>query len=152
MPAGGRAQEPARRQWPRRRGTRTSSQDSTDGRQSAGGPRGGASEAGGRSTGGNGQRPGTGGRAAGAVTAVRRANWYSPGRTACLEESVAAVLLLAARRLGVRWCHGIASDPVRLHAWVQTVDGADVAEPSSTRAYTPALTIGGPHHHPRRPG
>jgi hypothetical protein len=91
-------------------------------------------------------------QAAAAVTAVRRAGWYSPGRTACLEESVAAVLLLAARRRRVRWCHGIASDPVRLHAWVQTVDGADVAEPSSTRAYTPVLTIGGPHHHPRRPG
>jgi hypothetical protein len=36
-----------------------------------------------------------------------------------------------------------------VHAWVQTVNGADVAEPSSTRAYTPVLTIGGPHHHPR---
>ncbi|WP_435172722.1 lasso peptide biosynthesis B2 protein [Actinacidiphila sp. bgisy145] len=96
-------------------------------------------------------RPATSEQAAGAVNAVRRAGWYSPGRTACLEESVAAVLLLSARRLGVRWCHGVASDPIRLHAWVQTVDGADVAEPFSTRAYTPVLTIGGRHHQPRRP-
>lgn len=73
-----------------------------------------------------------------AVQAVRRAGRYSPGRTACLEESLATVLLLATRRLGVTWCHGIASDPIRLHAWVQTMDGADVAEPASTRAYEKA--------------
>lgn len=93
-------------------------------------------------------RPATFEQATGAVQAVRRAGWYFPGRTACLEESVAAVLLLGARRLGVRWCHGIASDPIRLHAWVQTEDGADVAEPSSTCAYTPVLTIGDRHRQP----
>ena len=59
-------------------------------------------------------------QATAAVHAVRRAGWYCPGRTACLEESIATVLLLATRRLGVTWCHGIASDPIRLHAWVQT--------------------------------
>jgi hypothetical protein len=84
-----------------------------------------------------------------AVLAVRHAGWYGPGRTACLEESIAAVLLLAARRRAVWWCHGIASDPIRLHAWVQTMDGADVGEPASTCAYTPVLTIGGHHHQPR---
>ncbi|MFB8038410.1 lasso peptide biosynthesis B2 protein [Streptomyces sp. NPDC056004] len=94
-------------------------------------------------------RPATLQQATTAVNAVRRAGWYSPGRTACLEESVAVVLLLRTRRLGVRWCHGIASDPIRLHAWVQTMDGDDVAEPSSTRAYTPVLTIGDRHHQPR---
>ncbi|GAA2969349.1 hypothetical protein GCM10010519_00590 [Streptomyces lactacystinicus] len=94
-------------------------------------------------------RPATLREATRAVTTVRRAGWYSPGRTACLEESVAAVLLLASRRLGVRWCHGIASDPIRLHAWVQTMNGDDVAEPSSTHAYTPVLTIGDRHHQPR---
>jgi Transglutaminase-like superfamily len=96
-------------------------------------------------------KPATAKQTTAAVNAVRRAGWFSPGRTACLEESVAAVLLLAARRRSVRWCHGIASDPVRLHAWVQTMDGVDIAEPSSTRAYTPVLTIGGHHPHPRRP-
>lgn len=82
-----------------------------------------------------------------ALKAVRRAGWHSPGRTACLEESTAAVLLLAARRLAVSWCHGVAADPVRLHAWVQTVDGRPVAEPLSTNAYIPTLTITGGHHH-----
>ncbi|MFB7473212.1 lasso peptide biosynthesis B2 protein [Kitasatospora sp. NPDC056184] len=82
-----------------------------------------------------------------AVKAVRRAGWYSPGRTACLEESAAAVLLLAARRQGVTWCHGLACDPIRLHAWIQTGD-ALTAEPDSTAAYTPVLMItGAPHRH-----
>lgn len=84
-----------------------------------------------------------------AVLAVRRAAWYSPGRTACLEESVAAVFLLATSRLAVTWCHGVAPDPVRLHAWVQTDDGYPVAEPRSTLDYTPLLTIGAGHQqHP----
>ncbi|MFF5564299.1 lasso peptide biosynthesis B2 protein [Streptomyces sp. NPDC012623] len=82
-----------------------------------------------------------------AVRAVRYAGWHFPGRTACLEESAAALLLLAARRLAVRWCHGVAPDPVRLHAWIQIADGAPVAEPSSTLACTPVLTIGAPHRH-----
>ncbi|MES9590464.1 MULTISPECIES: lasso peptide biosynthesis B2 protein [unclassified Streptomyces] len=91
-------------------------------------------------------RPATPAQAVRAVEAVRRAGWHSPGRTACLEESSAAVLLLAARRLAVTWCHGVTADPVRLHAWVQTWDGTPVAEPDSTRAYTPVITIGDPHH------
>lgn len=57
--------------------------------------------------------------------------------------------LLASRRRGVRWCHGIASDPIPLHARMQTMNSDDVAEPSSTRAYTPVLTIGDRHHQPR---
>ncbi|MFC7867262.1 lasso peptide biosynthesis B2 protein [Streptomyces murinus] len=92
------------------------------------------------------RRPATPRQAEAAVRAVRAAGWCSPARTACLEESAAAVLLLAARRLAVTWCHGIAADPVRLHAWVQTEDGAPVAEPESTLVYTPVLTIGGRHH------
>ncbi|KIF74969.1 hypothetical protein QR77_15430 [Streptomyces sp. 150FB] len=91
------------------------------------------------------RRPATPGQATAAVLAVRAAGWHSPVRTACLEESAAAVLLLAARRLSVTWCHGIAADPVRLHAWVQT-EGGQVAEPDSTLAYTPVLTIGARHH------
>ncbi|WP_228718013.1 lasso peptide biosynthesis B2 protein [Kitasatospora acidiphila] len=84
-----------------------------------------------------------------AVHAVRAVGWYSPGRTACLEESAAAVLFLASRRLGAIWCHGVAADPIRLHAWVQTEDGTPIAEPASTGAYTPILTIGARHRqHP----
>ncbi|WP_432060708.1 lasso peptide biosynthesis B2 protein [Streptomyces sp. S1] len=57
------------------------------------------------------------------------------------------MLLLAMRRLSVTWCHGVAPDPVRLHAWVQTVDGALVAEPESTRSCTPVLVIGDHRDH-----
>jgi hypothetical protein len=88
------------------------------------------------------RRPASAEQARDAVTAVRRAAWYAPGRAACLEESAAAALLLASRRLGVAWCHGVAADPVRLHAWVQTGDGQCVAEPESGRAYTALLTVG----------
>ncbi|MFE2375447.1 lasso peptide biosynthesis B2 protein [Streptomyces sp. NPDC059398] len=93
------------------------------------------------------RRPATPEQAEAAVLAVRRVGWYSPARTACLEESAASVLLLASRRLSATWCHGVAPDPIRLHAWVQTGDGAPVAEPPSTLAYTPTLTIGGRHQH-----
>ncbi|WP_228447315.1 lasso peptide biosynthesis B2 protein [Streptomyces paludis] len=82
-----------------------------------------------------------------AVLAVRYAGWHFPGRTACLEESAAVTLFLAARRLAVTWCHGVAPNPVRLHAWIRTVDGTPVAEPPSTLAHTPVLTIGDPHQH-----
>ncbi|MEU3687993.1 lasso peptide biosynthesis B2 protein [Streptomyces narbonensis] len=93
------------------------------------------------------RRPATPEQARAAVLAVRRAAWLSPGRTACLEESAAVVLLLAARRLSVTWCHGVAPDPVRLHAWVQTEGGIIVAEPDSTRSYTPVLMIGDRRDH-----
>jgi hypothetical protein len=95
------------------------------------------------------RRPATPAQAAAAVRAVRFAGWHSPARTACLEEASAAVLLLAGRRLSVTWCHGVAADPVRLHAWVQTEDGTPVAEPSSTGACTPLLTLGARHHRQR---
>ncbi|WP_274919155.1 lasso peptide biosynthesis B2 protein [Streptomyces sp. WZ-12] len=55
--------------------------------------------------------PATHDQAEAAVRAVHRAGWYSPARTAFLEESAAAVLLLASRRLSVTWCHGVAPDP-----------------------------------------
>lgn len=95
------------------------------------------------------RRPATHDQTQAAVLAVRRVGWFSPVRTACLEESAAAVLLLATRRLSATWCHGVAPDPVRLHAWVQTDNGVPAAEPSSTVAYTVALTIGARHQHQR---
>lgn len=79
-------------------------------------------------------------RAHQAVYAVRRAGLLAPGRVACLEESAAVVLMLATSRQRVTWCHGVAADPIRLHAWVET-DGQPVAEPESTQQYTPLRTI-----------
>lgn len=53
------------------------------------------------------------------VAAVSRAARYYPGRAACLEQSLAAVLLAAVRRRRLDWCLGSASDPYRFHAWVE---------------------------------
>lgn len=77
-----------------------------------------------------------------AVLAVRRAGWYRRERTSCLETSAAAAILIASRRQSITWCHGVAPDPVRLHAWLRTVDGQPVAEPESTLSFTPVLTLG----------
>jgi hypothetical protein len=71
-----------------------------------------------------------------AVRAVRHAARYIPARIACLEESVAAKLLLAAAGKRATWCHGIATDPVRLHAWIAGRDGDPIDEPPSTHRYT----------------
>jgi hypothetical protein len=74
------------------------------------------------------------------VHAVRRVGHLAPDRVACLEESAAAVLTLAAFRQRVTWCHGVAADPIRLHAWVE-VDGQPVAEPPSTLRYAALRSI-----------
>ncbi|WNV83073.1 lasso peptide biosynthesis B2 protein [Umezawaea sp. Da 62-37] len=80
-------------------------------------------------------------RAEQAVYAVRRAGLLAPGRVACLEESAAVLVLLAASRHRVMWCHGAAADPVRLHAWVETEDRQSVAEPASTARFAVLRTI-----------
>jgi hypothetical protein len=87
------------------------------------------------------RRPASPEQACRAVNAVRRAGLLAPGRVACLEESAAAVLTLAASRLRVTWCHGVAGDPVRLHAWVETTSGDAIAEPASTARYATLLKI-----------
>ncbi|MFF7588583.1 lasso peptide biosynthesis B2 protein [Kitasatospora purpeofusca] len=92
------------------------------------------------------RRPATLSEAQRAVHAVRSAGWYSPGRTNCLEESAASVLLLRLTGKAAVWRHGIAPDPIRLHAWIETVDGTPVAESTSVRLYTATLSIPGAHH------
>jgi Transglutaminase-like superfamily/Coenzyme PQQ synthesis protein D (PqqD) len=55
------------------------------------------------------------------------ARWY-PGRAACLEISLTAVIAAALRGCRLRWCLGTADDPRRFHAWVE-VDGRVVPDP-----------------------
>jgi hypothetical protein len=86
------------------------------------------------------RRPATHDDAARAVNAVRWAGRHWPARVACLEESVAATILLGLRRLQVTWCHGVAADPIHLHAWIQAGD-RPVAEPETTNHYTPLLQV-----------
>lgn len=59
------------------------------------------------------------------VAAVRHVAGRYPGRAACLETSLAAVLLAALARRRLDWCLGAISDPYRFHAWVE-IDGSPV--------------------------
>lgn len=76
------------------------------------------------------------------VEAVDRAAPYSLGRAACMEKSLAAVLLSAFIGRRADWCIGMLPDPYRFHAWVETagnpVKGKE--EPSATY-YLRVLTV-----------
>lgn len=89
-------------------------------------------------------RPAQDAQAKHAVRAVRWASLLIPARWACLEQSAAAAVLLAAAGLRAEWRHGIATDPVRLHAWIADLDGQPVEEPADTNLYTPTYTPDGP--------
>ncbi|WP_240801398.1 lasso peptide biosynthesis B2 protein [Streptomyces sp. A1136] len=49
----------------------------------------------------------------------------TPARWACLEQSTAGTLLPDAAGRRAEWRHGIAADPVRLHAWIEDAAGGD---------------------------
>ncbi|WP_424639255.1 lasso peptide biosynthesis B2 protein [Embleya sp. AB8] len=85
-----------------------------------------------------------------AVWAARRAARLMPTRWACMEESTSAALLLALARRRAEWRHGVALDPVRLHAWIAGPDGRPIEEPESTSLYTATYTTDGPGPVPAR--
>jgi hypothetical protein len=66
-----------------------------------------------------GRRPVAADAAAATVAAVDWAVRRYPGRAACLEQSLAAVLLAAAAGRRLDWCLGALADPYRFHAWVE---------------------------------
>ncbi|WP_405645624.1 lasso peptide biosynthesis B2 protein [Streptomyces uncialis] len=72
-----------------------------------------------------------------AVRSVRWAAQALPARIACLEESTAASLLLMLGGRGGAWRHGLATDPIRLHAWICDLHGRPIDEPVHTDHYTP---------------
>lgn len=78
-----------------------------------------------------------------ALHAVRWVARCVPARVACLESSVAGTVAVALSGRRAHWVHGIAGDPVRMHAWVEA-DGLPVGEPPSTNCYTPLLRIPAP--------
>ncbi|OLF17549.1 hypothetical protein BU204_10825 [Actinophytocola xanthii] len=53
------------------------------------------------------------------LSAVRWAGTHYPGRFACLEQSLTAVLTAALLRRRADWCFGFSSDPTTMHAWVE---------------------------------
>jgi Transglutaminase-like superfamily len=64
-------------------------------------------------------QPATADQAAAALAAVRRASWLHPARTACLEESLAAVVAVRLRGRRVDWCIGARTLPFAAHAWIE---------------------------------
>ncbi|MEU3254249.1 lasso peptide biosynthesis B2 protein [Streptomyces sp. NPDC006997] len=67
-------------------------------------------------------------QAAASLEAVRRAAVLYPGRAACLELSLATLVVLAFTRRRVVWCLGAAVDPYRFHAWTEA-EGVPVGAP-----------------------
>lgn len=70
---------------------------------------------------------------------------WVPFRVACLEWSLATVLLLAARRRGVTWCMGVRTQPLAMHAWLVDPAGQPIGEPPGTPAYQPLVVIAPEH-------
>lgn len=63
------------------------------------------------------------------LVTARLVTRYYPGRVACLELSLTAVLAGALLRQRIDWCFGFASDPQRFHSWIE-VGGTPVTEPT----------------------
>lgn len=69
---------------------------------------------------------------------------WVPIRVACLERSLTAVVLLAARRGGVTWQMGVRTPPLASHAWLVDATGKPIGEPPTTAAYRPLIAISSP--------
>ncbi|MFC8886932.1 lasso peptide biosynthesis B2 protein [Streptomyces cinereoruber] len=73
------------------------------------------------------------------VGATRHAGRWWPGRVACMETSLGAVLAAALLGRRLHWCLGVrfAPPPVEYHAWAELPGHGPVGE----------YTLGGWHHH-----
>ncbi|WP_145497519.1 lasso peptide biosynthesis B2 protein [Streptomyces sp. CFMR 7] len=87
-----------------------------------------------------GHRPANHAQAEVLVFAVRHAGRWWPGRVACMETSLGAVLAAALLGRRLEWCLGarFAPPPVEYHAWASLPDAGPVGE----------YTAAGWHHHP----
>lgn len=75
------------------------------------------------------------------VAAVEAAANRYPGRAACLERSLAAVVTAAFLRRRISWVIGVVENPSRFHAWVE-VDGLVVTRSVNADAeFTRVLTL-----------
>ncbi|NDL60224.1 lasso peptide biosynthesis B2 protein [Phytoactinopolyspora mesophila] len=74
------------------------------------------------------RRPATVSEAASMTAAVRSAARHRAGRVACLEYSLATVLLAGLHRQSVQWCIGARLMPYGSHAWIE-LNGCPVGEP-----------------------
>lgn len=86
------------------------------------------------------RRPATAAEAADAHDLVTSVSIRCAG-PACLERSVAVLLLCASRRIRVRWCVGVRTPPFESHAWIEA-GGQPVREPGDVhRIYTTILCM-----------
>lgn len=76
-----------------------------------------------------GARPCAREEAATTVAAVRHAARWYPGRAACLETSLGAVLAARMRGRRLDWCIGARQLPYAAHAWVE-VERQPIGEPN----------------------
>jgi hypothetical protein len=83
--------------------------------------------------------PATTAEAQAAVNGARRASRYFPGRAACMENSLAAVLAGLLHRRKTDWCIGARTLPYTTHAWVEAED-TPVGEPAD-RPYHVLLRV-----------
>jgi hypothetical protein len=67
--------------------------------------------------------------AAARLASARFVTRHYPGRVACLELSLSAVLSAAFLRQRIDWCFGFATEPRALHSWIE-VAGNPVSEPT----------------------
>jgi hypothetical protein len=77
------------------------------------------------------------------LSAAHRVSRNYPGRVACLELSLTAVLAAALSNLRIDWCLGTAVDPQTFHAWIE-VGGEPVTDPSDDPippTYRKVLTV-----------
>jgi hypothetical protein len=74
------------------------------------------------------RRPATSNEATSMTSAIRTAARHRAGRMACLEHSLAAVILAGLRRHSVEWCIGARLMPFASHAWIE-LDGKPIGEP-----------------------
>lgn len=90
------------------------------------------------------RRDATSGEVMHVLHAVDAAAAWVPVRIACLERSLTAVVLLAARRRGVTWQMGVRTPPLAAHAWLADATGEPLCEPPTTASYRPLITISAP--------
>jgi len=78
-----------------------------------------------------------------AVTTVERVGRHVPARVACMEISLASVLLCTLYGRALDWCFGCSADPIAFHSWVE-VNGEPVRAPGDepiTSVYRRVLTV-----------
>lgn len=83
--------------------------------------------------------PATPEQALAALRAVTSVSLRCTGQ-ACLQRSVATVLLCRARGTWPTWCTGVRTSPFAAHAWVEA-GGEPVGEPYPAGHYRPLLTV-----------